>query len=641
MISGWKKATIGATPVGEPSRTYLFARGGTINSLPSEGHGVYDKRVTIAEAVRNIQNENYLLPAIQREIVWQRDQITDLFDSVLQGYPIGTFLYWDIRDGNRDQYKMYGFIKDYITTTKYITTNAQSRNSEVVPDGAGDLKLILDGQQRLSSFYIGLKGTYTYKQAYKWYRNENAWNRSRLYLNITSNPDEELSKDGDRQTRYEFAFLPMEQYDARVVTRGNDLWFRAGAVLNHPKNEDQEDLVYEIQDQYVESGNREHARNVGRNLRALWRAIHDRSYVTYFEEKEQDIDRVLDIFIRTNDGGTQLQKSDLLLSIATANWNQYDAREELTSFVDHLNTQLPSTNDYDKDFLLKSCLVLSDLPVRYRVGQFNRENVSTIEAEWESIRRAIEAAATLVNQFGIDENTLTSRNAVIPLAYYFKESGLTVDHLQQNDEAYHRTKQSMKTWLLTSLLNGTFSGNSDTVLRTVRDVIRERDSDGFPIREINREVEGLNKIVGFNEEIAENVLENEKGNQRTFLALTLLYPEHDWGSVQYEQDHIFPADHLAEDHLRESGLPEERIGEFVDERDTLANLQLLTENENKSKQNTSFEAWVTDQNEGFYDRHFIPRDSEYHRLENFDRFVSERRRRIKNHLLSMLREESA
>ena len=81
---------------------------------------MYDQRVIIAEAVREIQQENYLSPAIQREIVWKRDQITDLFDSVLQGYPIGTFLYWDIEDRNRDRYTMYGFIQGYITTTKYI-----------------------------------------------------------------------------------------------------------------------------------------------------------------------------------------------------------------------------------------------------------------------------------------------------------------------------------------------------------------------------------------------------------------------------------------------------------------------------------------------------------------------------------------
>ena len=375
---------------------------------------MYDQRVTINEAVRQVQNENYLLPAIQREIVWERDQITDLFDSVLQGYPIGTFLYWDLEDENRDEYTMYGFIKHFITTTKYVDTDAQTRNSKVKPDGAGDLKLILDGQQRLSSFYIGLKGTYSYKQPYKWYRNESAWKRSRLYLNLTSDPREQLDSGGDRHTRYEFKFLPESDYEGRVIQRGEDYWFRTGAILDYPDSNDVTDYIYSLEEELNLEG--EERRLVGQNLRDLRAAIHDKAYITYFEEKEQDIDRVLEIFIRTNDGGTQLRKSDLLLSIAQANWQEYDAREELTSFVDHLNTQLPETNNYDKDFLLKSSLVLTDLPVRYRVGQFKRENVSKIEDEWSEIKKAITEAATLINHFGIDEKTLLSQNAVIPLS---------------------------------------------------------------------------------------------------------------------------------------------------------------------------------------------------------------------------------
>lgn len=329
---------------------------------------MYDQRVTINEAVRQIQSQNYLLPAIQREIVWERDQITDLFDSVLQGYPIGTVLYWDLEDENRDEYTMYGFIQHYITDTKYIETDAQSRNSKVTPDGAGNLKLILDGQQRLSSFYIGLRGTYTYKQRYKWYRNEDAWNRSQLYFKLTSDPREQVNSGGDR-----------------LVRRGDDYWFRTGRILDYPDRNDVEDYIYELTDRLDLDG--EKRRWVGQNLRDLRTAIHEKKYITYFEEDKQDIDRVLEIFIRTNDGGTQLQKSDLLLSIAQANWQEYDAREELTSFVDHLNTQLPKTNGYDKDFLLKSSLVLSDLTVRYQVSQFKRENVSLIEEEWPQIKR--------------------------------------------------------------------------------------------------------------------------------------------------------------------------------------------------------------------------------------------------------------
>lgn len=204
---------------------------------------MYDQRVTIQEAVRRIENGDYLLPAIQREIVWKREQITDLFDSTLQGYPIGTFLYWDIQEENWDEYTMYGFIKDYITSTKWIDTNAQTRNSKVKPDGAGDLKLILDGQQRLSSFYIGLKGTYTYKEPYKWYRNRSSWTKSRLYLNLSSDPRAETEEGGDRNTRYEFEFLSAEKYDDTLVQHDGSWWFRAGAILNYPDTIDIRDYI--------------------------------------------------------------------------------------------------------------------------------------------------------------------------------------------------------------------------------------------------------------------------------------------------------------------------------------------------------------------------------------------------------------
>lgn len=595
---------------------------------------MYDQRVTINEAVRQIQSQNYLLPAIQREIVWERDQITDLFDSVLQGYPIGTFLYWDLEDENRDEYTMYGFIQHYITDTKYIETDAQSRNSKVTPDGAGDLKLILDGQQRLSSFYIGLRGTYTYKQRYKWYRNEDAWNRSQLYLKLTSDPGEQVGSGGDRQTRYEFQFLPQDDYGDRLVQRGDDYWFRAGHILDYADRNDLEDYIYELTGRLELKPEEE--RWMGQNLRDLRYAIHEQAYITYFEEKEQDIDRVLEIFIRTNDGGTQLQKSDLLLSIAQANWQEHDAREELTSFVDHLNTQLPKTNGYDKDFLLKSSLVLSDLTVRYQVSQFKRENVSLIEEEWPQIKRSIKEAATLVNHFGIGEKTLLSQNAVIPIAYYFKETGLAAEDFLTDNSELSRIRRDIRRWFITSLLNGTLSGSADTVLTRIREVLQEEDGKAFPIGRINEEMRSLGKVIGFSEEIAENVLERTKGGSRTFLALTLLYDREDFGSIRHHQDHIFPESRLTTEKLIEKGIDPEQASKFEDEADKLPNIQLLTGTENESKQDTPFDEWITQQSSSFYDRHLIPREPDLHRVENFDRFLEERRKMIKEKLTSIL-----
>lgn len=593
---------------------------------------MYDQRVTIRDAVRRIENGDYLLPAIQREIVWEREQITDLFDSVLQGYPIGTFLYWDLHEENWDEYTMYGFIKDYITSTKWIETGAQTRNSKVKPDGAGDLKLILDGQQRLSSFYIGLKGTYTYKEPYKWYRNQSAWTKSRLYLNLSSDPRAKAKEGGDRNTRYHFEFLSAEKYDDALIQHDGEWWFRAGAILNYP---DTIDLRQYIDDKKSEL-DIENKGAFGQNLRDLRRAVHDQKYITYFEEQKQDIDRVLEIFIRTNDGGTQLSKSDLLLSIAQANWQEYDAREELTTFVDHLNTQLPMTNNYGKDFLLKSSLVLADLPVRYRVSQFKRENVAQMEAQWPEIRRAIEEAATLVNYFGIGGQTLLSRNAVIPISYYFKQTGLTAEKLRRDESDRVQTKREIKRWFITSLLHGTFSGSADSVLTRTRDVLKKEDSEMFPVTAIETEMNDLGKMTGFNEEMINNVLEYTKGGSRTFLTLTLLYDQVDFGSIQYHQDHIFPSSLLDEKSLRNEGIDREKAEQFEAQADRLANLQLLTARENEAKQDSPFEDWLETRDESFYDRHLIPTNPETHHISNFDQFLEQRSELIREELQSVL-----
>ncbi|WP_081422752.1 DUF262 domain-containing protein [Halobacterium salinarum] len=68
---------------------------------------------TIASIVNDV-NYNYLMPAIQREFVWDKNQILDLFDSVLRGYPIGSFLFWRVKgDYAKDRIK-YEFVKNYI-----------------------------------------------------------------------------------------------------------------------------------------------------------------------------------------------------------------------------------------------------------------------------------------------------------------------------------------------------------------------------------------------------------------------------------------------------------------------------------------------------------------------------------------------
>src|SRR4051794_2407738 len=73
----------------------------------------FERPITIKEAIDNIQKKIFLLPAIQREFVWSSYQIELLFDSLMRGYPVGSFLFWKIDKDSLSQFQFYEFIRNY------------------------------------------------------------------------------------------------------------------------------------------------------------------------------------------------------------------------------------------------------------------------------------------------------------------------------------------------------------------------------------------------------------------------------------------------------------------------------------------------------------------------------------------------
>ncbi|RVB46307.1 DUF262 domain-containing protein, partial [Mesorhizobium sp. M7A.F.Ca.CA.001.06.1.1] len=74
---------------------------------------MYKPGGTIAEVLGRIQTKSYVLPAIQREFVWKPEQIERLFDSLMQGYPFGTFLFWKVEAVTSGKFKFYDFVLNY------------------------------------------------------------------------------------------------------------------------------------------------------------------------------------------------------------------------------------------------------------------------------------------------------------------------------------------------------------------------------------------------------------------------------------------------------------------------------------------------------------------------------------------------
>lgn len=178
----------------------------------------YERPISIKEAIENIHRKKYLLPAIQREFVWEPEQISRLFDSLMRDYPIGSFLFWHVEKQHSKDFQFYEFIRNY--QEKDNTHNPKANIS-----GEDDITAILDGQQRLTSLYIGLKGSYAYKIPYRRWDDPYAFPKRHLYLNL-------LDKPKENQLEYDFQFLTEGQAESQDE---NTFWFKVEDILNIQK----------------------------------------------------------------------------------------------------------------------------------------------------------------------------------------------------------------------------------------------------------------------------------------------------------------------------------------------------------------------------------------------------------------------
>jgi len=564
-------------------------------------------------------NTQYFLPAIQREFIWKPEQVMQLFDSIMRSYPISSFLFWELQAANRDKWEAYRFVdKAYYGGTHNTLANT---------NGVQQLTLVLDGQQRLTSLLIGLKGIYVTKKKYKRWDNPDAWSNQRLYLDLLKDPRTDRDQDdGEAGIYYGFAF-----HEKPPKPNADHYWFELGKILDF----DSEDAFDRFRDAMEEKLPDEITKGktgiFRRNLERLYRAVWKDEAIAYYTETDQDYDRVLDIFVRANEGGTKLSKSDLLLSMVTSKWEGVNARDEVYNFVDHINNDLTRKNDFDKDFIMKSCLVFSDLPVAYKVQNFSNDNLALIQKNWKGIKGAIERGVDLANFFGIDRDNLTSANALIPVIYYlYQRPKLT---LRGTTPFESRNVTAIRQWLIMVLLNGVLGGSSDNMLRDIRTVLQKHANPtaDFPVKEINAAISRAGRTAYFDVYAIENILALRYGRQLTFLALSLLYDECGWGTMTFHQDHIFPQDMFKKKELESK----DRL-DWLDGKDLIGNLALLLSRENSGKSDKSVDKWLATRDSSFRKRHLIPDSPALWKFDKFDQFLKERNVLIKARLEKLL-----
>lgn len=528
---------------------------------------------TIKNLIHKIDNNEYVLPALQREFVWKPEQIERLFDSIMKGYPIGSFLFWNVQNENIKKYEFYNILKEY-------HQRDARHNVKINISHKDNVTAILDGQQRITSIYIALKGTYSYKIKGAWKNNDNAYPSRKLYLNIVS-----PNLDTNRDVYFDFRFLTNEE--AEDFTE-NTLWYPISDISQFDVGE-MFSVIAKYQERYRKSFPNESIEKTSYIMNTLG-TLHqtmEKDILAYYEENSQEIDKVLDIFIRMNSGGTTLTYSDLLLSLATAKWSNLNAREEIYSLVDELNMVGDGFN-LNKDNILKAALVLTDKNnIKFRASNFDKHTTNLIEDNWDKTKKAISLSVNLLSSFGFNGDTLTANSVIIPIVYYLFNIDLPNNYIEA--DRYLKDRNKIKYFVQVSLLKRIFGGTPDSILLKMRENMQDL-SEGFPLSNLLK-VRDTNKSLIITESDIDYLLDTKIGKY-SFALLSVIFPAIDLKN-KFHQDHIFPSSkYKNKKNLREIGYSEEEISFIIEHVDTIVNLQLLEGVPNTEKSNKYFDEWI-------------------------------------------------
>ena len=568
----------------------------------------FQSPITILQALENIRENRYLLPAFQREFVWSNEQIQELFNSLMKDYPVGSMLFWKVKGKTKTGFKFYKFLDSYRQMYKI-------HNDVTSTESSNDFHAILDGQQRLTALNIGLRGSYAYKtRRKKWQDTEHALPTRHLYLNLKNKDD------------YEFLFLKKD------VTHENDIyedtdkkWFKVGKILSLYSNEE-EDIDDFCDDKNIQKEEK-------KILRKLEKVICSNFNINYYEEEDSKIDKVVNVFTRINSGGTVLSLSDILMSMCIANWKKVDARTEIHRLVDRVNDK---GFDLNKDYVLKSFLYLYHNDIRFKIDNFKEDFIEKIENNWNDIQEAISSLFDLMLSFGLNRSTLTSYNATLPILYYLYHRRIYKEFT--SSVQYQEDRLTIKKWLLSVILRRDFGSSADTILGQTRKVFTEKINEMkieskiscFPASEISKNIRKGNIVE---DDFIDELLKTKKENNFCFSILSLLYPNLNYKNNKFHMDHLHPLSKYEEIEEKDK----ENLGENI--YNSILNLQMLDANQNQSKQDKNLKDWVKEQTQSqnkksFLENHLIP-DVDLD-IQNFSQFIQERKKILIDKLKKLL-----
>lgn len=557
-----------------------------------------DNSITIYEALQNIREGKYVMPAFQRQFVWGMEQIEKLWDSILLDYPIATFLFWHVDNSNVtwDTY-FCNFLSEVTFDSR---KQADSVNYELTSiDVKNTDTAVLDGQQRLTSLFLSLFGEGYIRPNYA---RKKSGDRLLTKLLIEFNKNK-ISVDEEEYNSKKFDIKFSEK-----VGRLSPTQFEIKNILDR-KFQDDATREKAIEDAIanVPADSKEYARNI---LRKLYHKIFVEKLVRYTEIKDMKQDDALEMFVRFNSGGKPLRKSEITMSILEAYWPS--AKTEFGKIL------VDSYDGFGTDFIIRAALMLYGDVVKSNI---NKQIAENLKNDWNGFKKSLKSLEKMLKEMKIDVSRFSSSwNVLLPIIYY----------IYYNPD-YDKNINGVRAYLLRAIFFTYFQSGTTGKLQQMKSNINSFDY------EITIEMLDQMNDLRVTDGKIEDVLNSEKGSR--VAGEVLYYLNLDWmnKTFKYEQDHLHP-----DDRFNGSKPLSVSVGDWKrwhGMRNRLPNLHLLEGRSNGSKNAMRLVDYYNDMNDEqkaeFYKQAMIPKDTSLE-IENFEKFYEARKTILTERIRALL-----
>ena len=546
-----------------------------------------DNSITIYEALQNIRDGKYVMPAFQRQFVWGMEQIEKLWDSILLDYPIATFLFWHVDDSNViwDTY-FCNFLSEVIFDSR---KQADSVNCELTSiDVKNTDTAVLDGQQRLTSLFLSLFGEAFIRPNYA--RKKSG---DRLVTKLLI----ELNKNKSSVEEEEYNSKKFDIKFSEKVGRLSPTQFEIKNILDMKFQDDfRREKAIEDAITNIPADSKEYARNI---LKKLYDKIFVEKLVRYTEITDMKQDDALEMFVRFNSGGKPLRKSEITMSILEAYWPS--AKTEFGKIL------VDSYDGFGTDFIIRSALMLYGDVVKSNI---NKQIAENLKNDWNGFKKSLKNLEKMLKEMKIDVSRFSSSwNVLLPIIYY----------IYYNPE-HNKNINGVRAYLLRAIFFTYFQSGTTGKLQQMKSNINSFDY------EITVEMLHQMNDLRVTDGKIEDVLNSEKGSR--VAGEVLYYLNLDWthGIFKYEQDHLHPDDKFSGSKPISVSVGDWKRWHGM--RNRLPNLHLLEGRSNGSKNAMRLVDYYNDMNDEqkaqFCKQAMIPKDISLE-IENFEEFYEERK----------------